>query len=456
METKANYSIVGFFILVVMVGAAGFIYWMGEYGRQGPIAELVVRIPGSANGLSIGSAVRFNGIQVGTIKKLEIDPKDPRYTIARTEVKADTPVHSTTNAKLEIQGLTGTGYIELSANGEKGPNILQQAIDEDRPAELTADRSSLSNLLTTADRIMKRIDSTVSDVQKVVENIRDPLTETVDNVNTFTTALADNSDEIGSFLSSVGKLSDTVTSLSKRIETTVDSVDGIVKAINPEDVKDIVANANQITSNVATASKNLESVIDQFSGAVKSYAEFGNTAHEVFKKVDVIVSAIDPQKVGTSMDDFTTAMADMKVAVESIKEVSNNINQHSEQIDTTITNVSEMSKKLNEASTRVNKVLVRVDQLLGSEDAESLSDQARDTLAAVKQAAETLQKNIGPIMANLNDFSGSGLREVRGLVSETRRTMDNLNRTIESIDRDPQQFIFGPDSAKSYDGRNRY
>ncbi len=67
METKANYTIVGFFTVLVIAAAFGFVYWMAEYGRSGPMAELVVRIPGSANGLSVGSPVRFNGIQVGSV-----------------------------------------------------------------------------------------------------------------------------------------------------------------------------------------------------------------------------------------------------------------------------------------------------------------------------------------------------------------------------------------------------
>nr|WP_272210789.1 MlaD family protein [Marinicella sp. W31]MDC2876705.1 MlaD family protein [Marinicella sp. W31] len=456
METKANYTIVGFFVLLVLTAAGGFVFWLQEYGRQGPIAELIVRIPGSANGLSVGSAVRFNGIQVGSIKRLEIDPKDPRFTIARTEVKADTPVHDSTTAKLELQGLTGTGYIELAANGQQGPNILQEALEKDQAAELTADKSSLSNLLTTADRIMKRIDSTASDVQKLVEQISPTLNKTVDNVETFTGALADNSDEIGTFLETVGKLSKTVDSLSSRLETTVGSLDKVIKAINPDEVASIINNANTITANVAVASKNLDGVIDQFGKAVDSYSVFGKQAQDVFKKVDVIVSSIDPEKVGTSVDDLSVVMADAKQAVASIRDVADSINAKTQNIDTAIDNVSELSVKLNQASTRVNDVLAKVDKLLGSDNIDSLSDQARQTLAAVKQAAETLNARIGPITANIENFSGSGLRDIRALVTDTRRTVDTLNRTMNSISNDPQQFIFGSDNMKTYDGRNRY
>lgn len=119
METKANYAIVGFFTVLVIAAAFGFVYWMSQYGRTGQMVELVVNIPGSANGLSVGSPVRFNGINVGSVRNLAIDANDPRYSIAITEVSADAPVMKSTTATLEVQGLTGAAYIELSG-GRKG------------------------------------------------------------------------------------------------------------------------------------------------------------------------------------------------------------------------------------------------------------------------------------------------------------------------------------------------
>jgi phospholipid/cholesterol/gamma-HCH transport system substrate-binding protein len=126
METKANYAIVGFFTVFVIAAAFGFVYWMAQYGRAGEMVELVVNIPGSANGLSVGSPVRFNGINVGTVRNLAIDANDPRYSIAITEVSADAPVLTSTRATLEVQGLTGAAYIELSGGRKGDENILKR------------------------------------------------------------------------------------------------------------------------------------------------------------------------------------------------------------------------------------------------------------------------------------------------------------------------------------------
>ncbi|WP_176083274.1 MlaD family protein [Martelella sp. HB161492] len=456
METKANYSIVGIFVLVVLVAGAGFIYWIEQYGRQGPMAELVVRIPGSANGLTVGSPVRFNGIQVGAINKLRIDPQDPRFTIAETTVKADTPVHESTVAKLELSGLTGSGYIELSAGGESGPNILQEALDNDTYATLTADKSSLANLLATADQIMKRVDDTITQVQSMITTVNTPLTKTVSNIQDFTDVLSKNSDNINTFLSTVGELSGTVKQLSGKLDETLTGLDKVIAAVNPDQVGNIVSNANTITENVAVSSEHLNEVIDQFSKTVETYKGMASQAQSAFQQINDIVAAIDPQKVGSSVDDLASTMNDAKAAVNSIKSVADNVNAHSDQIDSTLTNLSELSKKLNDASTRVDTILTKVDTLLGSDDTKSLSVEARETLESVRQVAETLNTRIGPIADNLDSFSGSGLRNVNALVEQLRTTINSLDRTVSGIARDPQQLIFGGQTVKPYDGRTRY
>ena len=91
METKANYTLVGFFTLLVMVAAFGFVYWMATFGRSGELAQLEIRIPGSASGLSVGAPVLFNGIRIGSVRSLTIDGVDPNFVLAMTEVRATAP-----------------------------------------------------------------------------------------------------------------------------------------------------------------------------------------------------------------------------------------------------------------------------------------------------------------------------------------------------------------------------
>ncbi|SIQ09570.1 phospholipid/cholesterol/gamma-HCH transport system substrate-binding protein [Rhizobium sp. RU20A] len=455
METKANYTIVGFFTVFVVAAAFGFVYWMSQYGQGGQMAPLVISIPGSANGLSVGSPVRFNGISVGSVKGLAINSKDSRYSVARTEVSVDAPVVASTTAKLEIQGLTGAAYIELSGGSQGEENILAKALETGQPATLTADESSVTTLLTTADQILDRANTAIGDLQGFVKDVRGPLTQTIGNAERFTKSLADNSDGIDKFLESVANMSDSINSASAKLNSTLEAADNLVRAVDTKKVETIVTNVEAMSNDLRTASGQVTDAVAGIRRTVETYEAFGKNAQETLKRVDTLVASVDPAKVGSAVDNVSAASADAREAVASFQRLGETIDQRRPDIDKTIDQARDMIEKLNAASTRVDGILVKIDGFLGDADAPSLSAQAQDTLKSFRAVADNLNAQIGPIADNIKRFSGSGLRDVQALVDETRRTMRTLQDTISTFDKDPQRLIFGGETVKQYDGRTR-
>ncbi|WP_313530914.1 MlaD family protein [Shinella sp.] len=455
METKANYAIVGFFTVLVMAAAFGFVYWMSQYGRSGDMAQLAIRIPGSANGLSIGSPVRFNGIPVGSVRSLAIDADDPRFSVAMTEVATSAPVKQSTTAVLEVQGLTGAAYIELSGGTSGDPNILQRAFDTETAAVLEAEQSSVTNILSTADKILKRADAAITDIQGFVADARGPLTKTINNAEQFSDSLARNGKNIDEFLKSVGGLSETFRNLSGRLDSTLASVDGLIKAVDPKKVEDFVGNVDKISKDIAAASGDVKTTVEGFRKTAETFDTFGKNANAALDKVDTLIAAVDTQKVSGAIDNISVASADARKAIASVTGVANRIGERQGDIDQIITDVKQMTNKLNAASTRVDGVLAKLDGFLGEGDSESLFAEAKATLQSIKQAADTLNGRIGPIADGLQRFSGSGLRDVETLVQDTRRTIQNLDSAISGFERDPQRLLFGGETVKQYDGRTR-
>ncbi|WP_440981311.1 MlaD family protein [Shinella sumterensis] len=455
METKANYALVGFFTVLVMAAAFVFVYWMSQYGRGGDMAQLAIRIPGSANGLSIGSPVRFNGIPVGSVRSLAIDKDDPRFSVAMTEVATTAPVKKSTSAVLEVQGLTGAAYIELSGGSAGDPNILRDAFDNETAAVLQAEQSSVTNILSTADKILKRADAAITDVQGFVADARGPLTKTIQNAERFSDSLAANGENIDEFLKSVGGLSETFRNLSGRLDSTLASVDSLIKAVDPKKVEDFVGNVDKVSKDIADASGNVKETVEGFRKTAETFDTFGKNATVTLNKVDSLIAAVDAQKVSGAIDNISVATQDARKAIASVTGVADKIGNRQEDIDQIITDVQQMSSKLNAASTRVDGVLAKLDGFLGEGDSESLFAEAKATLQSIKQAADTLNGRIGPIADGLQRFSGSGLRDVEALVLDTRRTIQNLDSAISGFERNPQRLLFGGETVKQYDGRTR-
>ncbi|MEQ8307301.1 MAG: MlaD family protein [Hoeflea sp.] len=455
METRANYAIVGFFTLLVMLSAFGFVYWMARYGSTGETAQLVVRIPGSANGLSVGSPVHFNGIRYGVVRQLNIDPDSPNFVIADTEVRSNAPIYTDTRAALEIQGLTGSAYIELQGGTPTNPNILEMAAASESTAVIEADPSGVTNLLATADEILQRANRVIGQVEGFVADARSPLTETLKNAETFSAALRDNAEGIDEFLQSVSSLSGTVQSLSTRLEGTLGSVERLVTAVEPERVRSIVTSVDKVTSDFAASSGDITETLQSLRGTAESLETFVTDAGASLDKVDAVIASVDPEKVGEVMDNITVASADARQTLADARGVAETFNARKQDFDLIITDVREMSGRLNAASERVDGVLAKLDGFLGEGDASSLIADAEETLQSFRDVANSLNARIGPIADNLQRFSGSGLRDVEALVNDARRSIQRIEQSITSIERDPQRLLFGGDTVKQYDGRNR-
>ena len=67
METKANYLMVGVFVVVMFVGLIGFVLWLGKFQADVAFDRYKVYFSGSVSGLRIGSPVSYRGVTVGEV-----------------------------------------------------------------------------------------------------------------------------------------------------------------------------------------------------------------------------------------------------------------------------------------------------------------------------------------------------------------------------------------------------
>ncbi|RKQ71114.1 phospholipid/cholesterol/gamma-HCH transport system substrate-binding protein [Litorimonas taeanensis] len=121
MENKAHYALIGFFVLMSFLAVIAFILWLSNAQLDQQFDEYEVSFTGPVRGLSQGSEVRFNGLKVGEVAKLGLDPEDANNVIASIQVDEQTPVDTKSYARLEPLGLTGLSYIQIFSGGEGFP-----------------------------------------------------------------------------------------------------------------------------------------------------------------------------------------------------------------------------------------------------------------------------------------------------------------------------------------------
>ena len=66
METRASYVLVGAFVLVLLIGAAAAVAWLGKYGTEKQFAFYRIYFTGSVSGLQEGGRHVANSCGIST------------------------------------------------------------------------------------------------------------------------------------------------------------------------------------------------------------------------------------------------------------------------------------------------------------------------------------------------------------------------------------------------------
>lgn len=196
MEIRARYTLIGLFTVLATAAAFAFVYWLNTSGGLGQHALYRARFENSVSGLLKGSAVLFNGIRVGEVSELRLNPEDPKQVIAVLTVEQQTPVRSDTKVGIDFQGLMGAPVVSLMG-GSAAARPIAAAGDE--PPLLSADPNAGQNITESARVVLRHIDTVVSDNSE-------PLKALIANINTFSGALARNTDRVDGILSGLERM----------------------------------------------------------------------------------------------------------------------------------------------------------------------------------------------------------------------------------------------------------
>ena len=246
METRANHAIIGAFTLAVIAAAFTFVFWFNGAGKSAGHAYYAIVFPGSVSGLSRGSTVLFNGLRIGEVRKLELAPDNPSNVMVSIDIDARTPMRKDTLARLEYSGITGVASIALtggSNSSERLPNGQNGNV-----AIIQGDRSDFANLINTGTRIAREPGRRSRQGHTRDQLNATSLNNTMKNAEKFSKALADNADGVSEFLTAMSDAGRAIKPLAAKLETLTADADGIVKAVDPEKVKLIVAQVSEIST----------------------------------------------------------------------------------------------------------------------------------------------------------------------------------------------------------------
>jgi phospholipid/cholesterol/gamma-HCH transport system substrate-binding protein len=179
MERDAHYAAVGIATIALLAALAVFAIWLArlQFNNDYDLYDIVFY--GPVRGLTEGGEVHFNGIRVGEVTDLNLDPNKGDQVIARIRVDATTPVRVTSRAQLEPQGITGLNYIQITA-GNPNSAILKTQYPDNVVPVLQSQPSPIAELLSGSGTVLAQTVDALNRINRVLSD---------DNVRSFSTSL---------------------------------------------------------------------------------------------------------------------------------------------------------------------------------------------------------------------------------------------------------------------------
>jgi phospholipid/cholesterol/gamma-HCH transport system substrate-binding protein len=287
METRAHFALIGAFAVAVVFAVFAFMFWITGSGQstQFQTYELVVR--GSVAGLAKGSAVEFNGLKVGEVKRLSISKEDPSRVNVLIAVDRNTPVKESTRARLETKLLSGVATVALVGGAPGAPEL--KAREGELYPRIAAERTEIQNLLENVQRASTKATEVLERFDRFLETNSETITATLKNLEAVTKTIADDKNHIDSFIKDAADVAHSLKPVVNRLDRVLAAGEQTIKALDPRKLK-------SITADVAGASAN----IHRFSATgLRQYEQLAVDARKAVDALDHAVRSFerDPSQV---------------------------------------------------------------------------------------------------------------------------------------------------------------
>ena len=280
-----NYAIVGAFVIILSAALIAGALWLTSGGTFGTKYDFyLANEDESVAGLNLNAPVKYNGVDVGKVQSIKLDPVNPERVQLTFAIVRGTPIKVDTVAVLKTQGLTGIAYVELSG-GARAAALLTATTEGEYPVIRTKPSLSarLENVLST---VLEKLDKTSSNIDAILND---------ENRQAFKSALAD-----------IAMVARTLAAKKNTIDAGINS-------------------AARTFDNSARVTAQLGPVIDRIGRGADAVEKLGNDAAAASTNASNTVTAVgaDVQRFSTvTLTEVQRVLAEISVLAASLRRLS--------------------------------------------------------------------------------------------------------------------------------------
>jgi phospholipid/cholesterol/gamma-HCH transport system substrate-binding protein len=218
METRAHYVAVGIFVLGAIILAFVAVLWLAqsEFGEQAKRYYIFFR--GSVAGLNKGSQVQYNGIPVGRVIDIRVDPDNLEQIQVTVEINTSiVDIKSDARAYLDTNILNGIATIQIRG-GTQQAKALEPAEGHRYPVIMTG-RTELEEVKASLPELVADLKEAAHRVNELLgEPNRAAVADTLRNLRTVTGNLVAPSRELDELIANANKSVVQLTALLRDVD----------------------------------------------------------------------------------------------------------------------------------------------------------------------------------------------------------------------------------------------
>lgn len=254
----------------------------------------------SLTGLTDGSAVKYQGLTVGFVSNISIDPEDISRVIVEISLEKGTPIREDTEAEIAYLGITGLKLIELKSGSQDAAPLPPGSF-------IKASRSVADEITGKAEIIAEKTEIILNNLialtseenRQQFRNIVDNTSQTLEQLNNL---LRKNE---SSFSNTLGNVEDFSYHLEDMTQSTKSILARIDQFAHSDTLKEVMANMAELTKSLSEAE------------IVRLFGEINLTLEKTNKMLMDVEAT------------FSKSRTDLVFSIETLKESVEYLNQFS-------------------------------------------------------------------------------------------------------------------------------
>lgn len=272
------FLVISFFLLAAIVG----VFILPKLEDIGDIYHIDFKEM-SVNGVNQGADVKYQGVKIGRVIRIEVNPDDLRSVFIYIKIKAGFPVKDDMRAALQYAGITGLRFVEISGgsteaeNLEPGGKILTKKGLGEKAEDIVLNVDSvveaLNNILNPENRekislLIKNLEKSTAVIANVLEKKEKNLGNSIANVDKMTRQLSEVTANLNEFTLYLKDISEKIQ--AEKIEKMVTRMDTLLQNLSnrfsDREMGKMVADIDTFAKTAASSVRKIEQRFHELEG----------------------------------------------------------------------------------------------------------------------------------------------------------------------------------------------